>query len=251
MRKYSLQEHLSELKNRLVIVLSSFALACIVCYYFSDEIYAIILSPLKAILSAHERKIIYTGLAEAFFAYLKISVFAAFLLILPIICYQIYGFLKPGLYKSEQKIFASILTLAPFLFYSGCFFMFYLVMPRAWEFFLSYEKNDIGLPLVLEARISEYLNLVIQLSYAFGFSFELPVIMLSLNLLGIVDANSLKNRRRIAIVIIFIVAAIFTPPDVFSQIALAIPLVLLYEFSILLCVWLEKRKQKNDRYKMD
>ncbi|MEA0971600.1 Sec-independent protein translocase protein TatC C-terminal domain protein [Candidatus Megaera venefica] len=120
--------------------------------------------------------------------------------------------------------------------------MFYLVMPNAWLFFISYENVDVGLPLVLEARISEYLSLVIQLTLAFGISFQLPIVMILLSVIGLINTESLKRKRRVAIVIIFIVAAILTPPDVFSQIALAIPLLLLYEVSILLCKLLEKKR---------
>jgi sec-independent protein translocase protein TatC len=120
--------------------------------------------------------------------------------------------------------------------------MFYLVMPNAWLFFISYEKVDVGVPLVLEARISEYLSLVIQLMLAFGLSFQLPIVMIVLSSIGLISTEALKRKRRIAIVIIFVVAAILTPPDVFSQIALAIPLLLLYEFSILLCKLLEKKR---------
>ncbi|GAB4162470.1 MAG: hypothetical protein Tsb006_0710 [Rickettsiaceae bacterium] len=122
--------------------------------------------------------------------------------------------------------------------------MFYVVMPNAWLFFSSYEKAEIGVPLVLEARISEYLGLVIQLTLAFGMAFQLPIIVVVLSVIGVVSAESLEKRRRAAIVVIFIVAAIFTPPDVFSQIALAIPLLLLYEISILFCKSLEKKDLK-------
>ena len=123
--------------------------------------------------------------------------------------------------------------------------MYYLIIPNAWLFFTSFEKANLGIPLVLEARISEYLNLVIQLTLAFGMAFQLPVIMIILSVFGFVKAENLQKRRRIAIVIIFIIAAVFTPPDVFSQIALALPLLLLYEISILICKFLEKRDLKN------
>ena len=203
----------------------------------------------------NSRKIIYTGLTEAYFSYIKISAFAAVILIFPehpFCCYQLYAFIRPGLHREERKIIAGVLSLSPILFYSGCFFMFYLVMPNAWLFFISYEKVDVGVPLVLEARISEYLSLVIQLTLAFGLSFQMPIVMIVLLSIGLISPESLKRKRRIAIVIIFVVAAILTPPDVFSQIALAIPLLLLYEFSILLCKLLEKKESlKNVRYKVD
>ena len=155
---------------------------------------------------------------------------------------QSYNKIYKQNHREERKIIAGVLSLSPILFYSGCFFMFYLVMPNAWLFFISYEKVDVGVPLVLEARISEYLSLVIQLMLAFGLSFQLPIVMIVLSSIGLISTEALKRKRRIAIVIIFVVAAILTPPDVFSQIALAIPLLLLYEFSILLCKLLEKKR---------
>jgi sec-independent protein translocase protein TatC len=242
MRKYTFREHLIELKRRFLILFGMFLVAFVLCYWVSDKIYRIILSPLIEIIGDGGRKIIYTSLTEAFFSYIKLSAFAAFILVFPVCCYQVYAFIKPGLHKEERKMVASVLSLSPLLFYFGSFFMFYWVMPNAWLFFISYEKVDVGLPLVLEARISEYLSLVIQLTLAFGISFQLPIIMIILSSLGLVSSESLKRKRRVAIVIIFIVAAILTPPDVFSQIALAIPLLLLYEFSILLCKLLEKKR---------
>ena len=251
MEKYTFREHFRELKKRFFKLFGMFIIAFGLCYWFSDNIYRIILSPLVEITGDNSRKIIYTGLTEAFFSYIKISAFAAVILIFPFCCYQLYAFISPGLHREERKIIAGVLSLSPILFYSGCFFMFYLVMPNAWLFFISYEKVDVGVPLVLEARISEYLSLVIQLMLAFGLSFQLPIVMIVLSSIGLISTEALKRKRRIAIVVIFVVAAILTPPDVFSQIALAIPLLLLYEFSILLCKLLEKKSLKNVRYKMD
>lgn len=248
MRKYTFREHFQELKNRLFIVCGSFIILFFLCYLFSDEIYKIILSPLAAVTPDRQRKIIYTGMAEAFFSYIKLSAFAAFICIFPLCCYQIYAFIKPGLHNNERRLISKIMLLSPILFYCGCFFMFFAVMPKAWMFFASYENNQIGLPLILEARISEYLALVIQLSLAFGICFQLPVFILVLAIMGLINSDFLKSKRRIAIVLIFILAAIFTPPDVFSQFALAMPLFLLYEISILLCVSIEKRFLENDRY---
>ena len=150
--------------------------------------------------------------------------------------------MAPGLLVKEKKLVILILSFLPILFYIGGFFVFYFVMPRAWEFFLSYENSSINIPLVLEVRISEYLDLIIQLAFAFGLAFQLPVVMVILGSLGLVGPNSLRRKRRISIVVIFIMSAIFTPPDVISQIALAIPLILLYEISIILCKLVEKKR---------
>jgi len=245
MEKYTFREHFRELKKRFLVVFGVFIIAFGLCYWFSNSIYRIILSPLIEVSVDSNRKIIYTSLTEAFFSYIKLSAFAAFIIVFPFCCYQLYAFIKPGLHSQERKIIAGVLSLSPLLFYFGCFFMFYLVMPNAWLFFISYENVDVGLPLVLEARISEYLSLVIQLTLAFGISFQLPIVMIILSVIGLISTESLKRKRRVAIVIIFIMAAILTPPDVFSQIALAIPLLLLYEVSILLCKLLEKREFKK------
>jgi sec-independent protein translocase protein TatC len=185
--------------------------------------------------------VIYTGLTEAFFTYIQIAAFAALSLTMPVISFQIYKFIAPGLYPKERHIASAILCLAPILFWSGGLFVFYCVVPKAWQFFLSFEIKDATMPLILEARISEYLHLIIQLILAFGLAFQLPVIFLILTLLGIVSSAFLINKRRIAIVINFVIAGIITPPDILSQIALALPMLLLYELSILACKFLENR----------
>lgn len=242
MQKYTLKEHLLEIKKRFLFVFVSFIAAFALCYSFKEEVFEVFLTPLTDILDREGRRIIYTGLAEAFFSYIKLSIFVAFSIVIPVICYQLYAFIAPGLLACEKKLIILILSFSPILFYIGSFFVFYFVMPRAWEFFLSYENNNINIPLVLEARISEYLDLVIQLTFAFGMAFQLPVIMVILAMLGLISSDFLKDRRRVSIVIIFILAAIFTPPDVISQIALAIPLLLLYEISIILCKLVENKR---------
>lgn len=245
MRQYTLGEHLFEMKYRAKIIFSVFILALIVSYIFSNNIYQFFLDPLIDLNNLNSRKIIYTGLTEAFFTYLKLSIFTAFCITFPVIIWQIYQFIVPGLYDFEKKIVALILFLSPILFFLGGFFVYYCVMPRAWSFFLSFENNNPQIPLVLEARISEYLSLVMQLIVAFGIAFQMPNMMIILKILNIIQSDTLRKYRRFAIVINFIFAAIFTPPDILSQIALALPLLLLYELSILLCQLLEKRGTKN------
>jgi sec-independent protein translocase protein TatC len=242
MQKFTLKEHLIELKKRLIIVCVAFITVFILCYNLKEYIFEIFLSPLAEISGQEERRIIYTGLAEAFFSYLKLSLFSSFFLIIPIICHQIYGFISPGLLNSEKRLVILILSFSPILFYIGGFFVLYIVMPKAWEFFVSYENRNLQIPVILEAKISEYLNLVIQFMLAFGVAFQLPVIMVILCIMGVIESSFLVQKRRVSIVIIFIAAAIFTPPDVISQIALAIPLLLLYEISILLCKLVEKKR---------
>jgi sec-independent protein translocase protein TatC len=243
MKKYRLSEHFAELKTRLIIVSCFFCAAFCFFYYKSEGIYLILVKPLSDIIGNEGRRIIYTGLAEAFFTYLKIAAFASFIAIIPVISWQIYRFIAPGLYKNEKRIALAILGLSPILFAIGGLFVFYLVIPKAWQFFLSFELKDSLVPLVLEARISEYLSLVLQLVIAFGLAFQLPIIFAILTLMGLLSSAFLQRKRRLAIVINFIIAGIITPPDVLSQIALALPMVLLYEISIVSCRFLEKRSK--------
>ncbi len=241
MKSYTFKEHFLELKARLLRVFTAFIIGFIICYYFSSNIYDILLEPLAELSHANIRRVIYTGLTEAFFTYIKLAAFVSFLMIMPIITIECFLFIKPGLYPHEKKYAAFILFMSPVLFWCGGIFVFYFVMPRAWQFFLSFENDNVIIPLILEARVSEYLNLVIQLIIAFGVAFQLPIIMLILNLLKILTAKDLVNKRRWSIIIIFIIAGILTPPDVLSQFALAIPMLLLYETSIIMCKFVENR----------
>lgn len=241
MKKYTFKEHFLELRKRFLVVLVFFSVAFLLCYYFSDNIYSFILKPLAEIPNTTERRVIYTGMTEAFVTYLRLSFWTAFLLILPVISYQLYCFIAPGLLKNEKKIILPTLIIAPLLFYLGGLSVFYLIIPNAWQFLLKFENQSSLVPIVLEARVSEYSTIIIQLVTAFGLAFELPIIMLVLSVAGLVSAQELKKKRRFSIVIIFTIAAIVTPPDVLSQIALAIPLIVLYEVSIIICNLVENR----------
>jgi sec-independent protein translocase protein TatC len=234
MHSSTFSEHLYELKRRLIYVILVLSISSGICYYFVQEIYLFITAPLGQ-LSEGGRKVIYTGLAEVFFTYLKISLVSGLLATLPFICYQIYVFISPGLLSREKTIVKIALIFAPILFYIGAIFMFYVVIPKAWSFFISFEIKDASVPLILEAKISEYISLVIQLVIAFGLAFEMPIVILILTAIGIFSSNILINNRRYATIMIFIFAGIVTPPDVISQIALAMPMILLYELSIRLC----------------
>lgn len=243
MKKQKFQEHLLELKSRIVKILIFFVFAFGVSYYFKEDLYRHLVLPLG-------RKVIYTGLAEAFFTHLKLAAFSAFCVSMPVAAFQIYKFIEPGLYKEEKKIAFVILFFSPILFFLGGAFVYFLVIPKAWHFFLSFELASDYSPLVLEPRISEYLDLITQLIMAFGIAFELPIVLMILVLIGLLKTEFLVRKRRLAIVANFIIAGIITPPDAISQIALAVPMVLLYEISIALCRTLENRKE-NARYKMD
>ena len=233
-----LLEHLIELRRRLVIVVAVFLVATAACYGFAEEIYAFLVQPLADAFSGHEqRRLIFTGLTEAFVTYLRLAAFAGFFLSFPVIAAQLYYFLAPGLYKKERKALVPYLVAAPSLFLAGAAFVYYLIFPAAWQFFLGFETGGAegGLPIQLEAKVADYLSLSMHLIIAFGLSFQLPLVLMLLVKGGMVDLDTLRRGRRYAIVIIVTVAAVITPPDVFSQIALSIPLYLLYEASILLC----------------
>ena len=239
MNQFTLKEHILALKSCILVVVLSYFLAFALCYLFSESLLYLLLKPLVSISS--DQKIIYTDLSEAFWAHLRAASFFAFLIIYPICCYQIYNFISPGLYSKERKIACVIFFCSPVLFYLGGIFLYYIIIPNAWGFFMGYETKFSGISVSFEAKISEYLDLFFSLIWAFGAAFQLPVLVSILSLLGIVKSTSLKAKRRLVVVVLFIVSAIFTPPDVLSQIALAIPLVLLYEFSILISITIEKR----------
>jgi sec-independent protein translocase protein TatC len=233
-----LMEHLIELRRRLMISLATFFAASFVAYFFAADIYGFLVRPLAdAFPDPNHRRLIYTGLAEAFLAYVKLAVFAGFLASFPVFAAQLYYFLAPGLYKKEKGTLLPFLVAAPVLFITGAAFAYYAIFPAAWKFFLGFETSAVagGLPIQLEARVGDYLNLVMHMIIAFGLSFQLPIILMLLVKSGALTLEKLKAGRRYAIVLIVIVAAFITPPDLFSQIALSIPLYFLYELSILLC----------------
>ena len=241
--------HLVELRQRLInsfIFLFSFF---VVCYFFSEEIYSFLVQPYADAVKDDNvnRRLIFTALQETFLTYLKVSFFAAFFVSSPIILIQIWKFIAPGLYENEKKAILPYLIATPILFLFGGMLVYYLIMPLAIKFFLSFEASSINsaLPIQLEAKVNEYLSLVMKLIFAFGLSFQLPVILSLLARVGFVDSVFLKERRKYVVVIIFVAAAILTPPDPITQIGLAIPLLILYELSIFSVKIIEKRKNKN------
>ncbi len=237
-----LVEHLIELRRRLILSLFAFVVIFGVCYLFSKEIYGFLVRPLASILAGQgggERRMIYTALTEAFFTHMKVSAFAAAFLCFPVWAGQLWAFVAPGLYRHERKAFLPFLFASPVLFLAGAALVYFLIMPLAWKFFISFEAVEGGLPIQLEAKVGEYLSLVMTLIFAFGLAFQMPVLLTLLARVGIISAQSLVGARRFAIVGIFIFAAIVTPPDMVSQISLAIPMVLLYELSIIASKWAE------------
>jgi len=239
--------HLVELRQRLInsfIFLFSFF---VVCYFFSEEIYSFLVQPYADAVKDDNvnRRLIFTALQETFLTYLRVSFFAALFVSSPIILIQIWKFIAPGLYKNEKKALLPYLIATPVLFLLGGMLVYYLVMPLAIKFFLSFETSaQFGsLPIQLEAKVNEYLSLIMRLIFAFGISFQLPVLLSLLARVGFVDSQYLKKRRKYVIVIIFTIAALLTPPDPITQIGLGIPLLILYELSILSVKIIEKKKK--------
>jgi sec-independent protein translocase protein TatC len=235
--------HLTELRARLIRMILAVVLGMAVSYGFAEDIYRFLVAPLADAYGAERGRLIYTGLAEAFFSYLKLALYSGFVLSFPYLAWHIYGFVAPGLYKKEKYALIPFIALAPLLFGLGMALAYYGVFPLAWHFFLSFEANALpgSLPIELETRVSEYLSLVLQLMVAFGLAFQMPLLFMLLTRVGMLKAATLKKGRRYAIVIMVAAAAFFTPPDIISQIALALPLLILYEVSIMLCQWIQPK----------
>ncbi len=242
--------HLVELRKRLIHSLIFLTILFAICYYFSEHIYDFLVDPYAEAVKNDDinRRLIFTALQEAFITYLKVSFFAAFFFTSPFILIQIWKFIAPGLYEEEKSAIMPYLIVTPILFLLGGMLVYYLIMPLAIKFFLSFESSGLStsLPIQLEAKVNEYLSLVMKLIFAFGLSFQLPVVLSLLARIGVVDSQFLKQRRKYVVVIIFATAAVKTPPDPVTQIGLAIPLLLLYELSIISVKFIEnKNKEKN------
>ena len=243
----SFVEHFTELRSRLVKSIVYLFIFFIICYFFAENIYRFLVEPYADAVRGDElnRRLIFTALHETFITYLKVAFFTSLFVTSPIILTQIWKFIAPGLYKNEKKALLPYLVATPTLFLMGGLLVYYLVMPLAIKFFLSFETvGEINsLPIQLEAKVNEYLSLIMRLIFAFGISFQLPVLLSLLARVGFIDSEYLKKRRKYVIVIIFAVAAILTPPDPITQIGLGIPLLILYELSILSVKIIEKKRK--------
>lgn len=239
-----LLDHLIELRKRLVTCVVMLSLSFAVCFYFADQIFGFLVQPLTDAFPAGEGRLIYTRLYEAFFVEIKVALFAAFFISFPVISNQLWAFVAPGLYAREKKAFLPFLVATPVLFIAGASLAYYVVMPTAFHWFLGFQGDLGGLSMEALPGTDDYLTLVMQFILAFGISFLLPVLLLLLNRAGIVSRAQLISARRYVIVGMFVIAAVATPPDVVSQLMLAVPLMLLFEGSLLIMYFTEKSDAK-------
>ena len=246
-KEMSLIDHLTELRKRLLWSFIYIIIIFVICFYFASDLFYFLAKPLVNLLQTDKGQgFIYTALQEAFFTELKIAFFFALFFAFPLIAIQIWKFVAPGLYKHEKNAFLPFLMATPILFFAGGAMVYYLIAPLAWNFFLSYQNmSDSGVPIRLEAKMGEYLSLMMRFIFAFGLAFQLPVVLGLMAKVGIVTYTSLQKFRKYAIVIAFLSAAFLTPPDPFSQISLALPIIILYEISIYIAKIIQINKKDD------
>ena len=249
--KAPLMDHLIELRRRLIWSILAFVICFLVCFYFAKEIYGFLTLPLAhALKGTPNDHLIATALTETFFTYMKVGMFGGVCLAFPIIAGQIWMFVAPGLYRNERHAFLPFLAATPLLFGLGAAFVLYVMMPFAIKALLAFNSPaTLGLGIQFLPKVSEYLDFVTTLIFAFGLTFQMPVLLMLLGRVGIISSSQLRTMRRYAIVGITAVAAVLTPPDIFSMVSLIVPLVVLYEISILLVWLIERDRTKKDAAK--
>jgi sec-independent protein translocase protein TatC len=252
-QKMPLLEHLIELRQRLLYSVIALFVAFLGCFFIAEHIFTFLAQPLTDVLDEYgvgdqQRRMIFTNLTEVFFTYVKVAFFAGAFLSCPIFLTQLWLFVAPGLYKTEKLALAPFLVASPALFFIGGSLVYYIVFPLASRFFISFETpGGIGaLPIQLEPKVNEYLSLMMMLIFAFGLCFQLPVIMTLLARVGLATSKGMAAKRKYAVVGVFIVAAVFTPPDPISQLSLAVPIIVLYEISIYMAKLVEKKKAAQE-----
>ena len=253
--KMPLLDHLVELRSRLLKSVIALLLSFLVCFFFAEPIYAFLTEPLAAILRERREdpRMIFTALTEVFFTYVKVAFFAGAFISCPIFLTQLWLFVAPGLYKKEQKALAPFLIATPVLFFVGGALVYYVIFPLAASFLVGFEVlgGEGDLDIVLEAKVSEYLSLIMKLIFAFGLCFQLPVIMTLLARVGLATSAGMAAKRKYAVVAVFVVAAVLTPPDPVSQISLAVPIILLYEISIYMAKLVERKRAREEAAEED
>jgi sec-independent protein translocase protein TatC len=251
--KMPLLDHLIELRQRMLYSVIALFVAFLICFYFAQALFDFLVQPLADLLKEREgvhgaRRLIFTDLTEVFFTHIKIAFFFGAFASSPIFLTQLWLFVAPGLYRNEKMALAPFLVASPVLFFMGGALVYFVLFPLAWSFFLSFETMGGGdtLPIELEAKVAEYLSLVMKLIFAFGFCFQLPILMTLMARVGLATSKGMAEKRKYAVVGVFIVAAVITPPDPISQLSLAIPIIVLYEISILMAKLVEKKKAEAE-----
>jgi sec-independent protein translocase protein TatC len=245
-----LLDHLIELRQRMLKSVVALFVAFIVCFFFAEYLYAYLTQPLADILASRREdpRMIFTALTEVFFTYVKVAFFAGAFISCPIFLTQLWLFVAPGLYKKERHALLPFLAATPILFFIGGALVYYVIFPLAATFLIGFEVpgGDGVLAIELEAKVGEYLSLIMKLIFAFGLCFQLPVLMTLLARVGLATSAGMAAKRKYAIVAVFVVAAVLTPPDPISQISLAVPIILLYEISIYMAKIVERKRAKAE-----